>query len=130
MRRVEPQPLAVTADKGRGQIRRLICARPISTIGGASSLWHGGVRSGACRHPFRRNISKEQHAGWALSTLQLATLIRNCMCGLCRYYVSWRNVALNGVPLPDEAMARLHLYAIPRSGRLTLDYVSYQVRGV
>jgi hypothetical protein len=48
----------------------------------------------------------------------------------CRYYVSWRNVALNGVPLPDEAMARLQLYAIPSSGRLTLDYVSYQVRGV
>lgn len=27
-------------------------------------------------------------------------------------------------------MARLHLYAIPSSGRLTLDYVSYQVCGV
>lgn len=52
------------------------------------------------------------------------------MCDLCRYYVSWRNVTLNGVPLPDEAMGRLHLYAIPSSGRLTLDYVSYQVSAV
>lgn len=47
---------------------------------------------------------------------------------LCRYYVSWRNVSLNGDLLPDEAMARLQLYAIPCIGRLKLDYVSYQVR--
>lgn len=36
-------------------------------------------------------------------------------------------MSLNGDPLPDEAMARLQLYAIPCIGRLKLDYVSYQV---
>jgi hypothetical protein len=47
---------------------------------------------------------------------------------VCRYYVSWRNASLNGTPLSDDALARLQLYAIPSSGRLRLDYVSYQVR--
>lgn len=42
--------------------------------------------------------------------------------------MSWRNASLNDVPLPDGALARLQLYAIPSSGRLKLDYVSYQVR--
>jgi hypothetical protein len=47
---------------------------------------------------------------------------------VCRYYVSWRNASLNGTPLSEDALARLQLYAIPSSGRLTLDYVSYQAR--
>lgn len=50
------------------------------------------------------------------------------MLCVCRYYVSWRNASLNGIPLSDDALARLQLYAIPNSGRLQLDYVSYQVR--
>jgi hypothetical protein len=47
---------------------------------------------------------------------------------LHRYYVSWRNAALNGCRLSDDALAHLQLYDIPSSGRLKLDYVSYQVR--
>lgn len=46
---------------------------------------------------------------------------------LCRYYLSWRNASLNGKPLSEDALAHLQLYAIPSSGTLKLDYVSYQV---
>lgn len=52
-----------------------------------------------------------------------------CACAaicVCRYYLSWRNASLNGTPLSDDAMAHLQMYAIPSSGRLKLDYVSYQ----
>jgi len=46
---------------------------------------------------------------------------------LCRYYLSWRNASLNGKPLSKDALAHLQLFAIPSSGTLKLDYVSYQV---
>lgn len=44
-----------------------------------------------------------------------------------RYYLSWRNARLNNAPLSEEALAHLQLYGMPSSGRLQLDYVSYQV---
>jgi len=45
----------------------------------------------------------------------------------CRYYLSWRNASLNGVAFKDAALAQLQAYAVPPSGSLKLDYVSYQV---
>jgi hypothetical protein len=49
---------------------------------------------------------------------------------LCRYYLSWRNSCLNGVGLRDAAVAQLQSYAVPPSGSLKLDYVSYQVNAL
>lgn len=51
-----------------------------------------------------------------------------CLCA-CRYYLSWRNACLNGVGLRDAAVAQLQGYAVPPTGSLKLDYVSYQVKG-
>eukprot|EP00879_Flechtneria_rotunda_P031964 GHRR01035097.1.p1 GENE.GHRR01035097.1~~GHRR01035097.1.p1 ORF type:complete len:137 (-),score=19.79 GHRR01035097.1:149-559(-) len=46
-----------------------------------------------------------------------------------RYYQSWRNATLNGVSLRDSAILQLQQYAMPPTGSLKLDYVSYQVHG-
>jgi hypothetical protein len=46
---------------------------------------------------------------------------------MVRYYLSWRNSCLNGVGLRDAAVGQLQSYAVPPSGSLKLDYVSYQV---
>lgn len=45
----------------------------------------------------------------------------------CRYYLSWRNASFNGAQLSEGALAQLQAYAMPTSGSLRLDYVSYQV---
>lgn len=45
-----------------------------------------------------------------------------------RYFVSWRNVQLNGKPLKGDTLYKLQAYAMPKLGTLKLDYVSYQVR--
>lgn len=39
----------------------------------------------------------------------------------------WRNAALDGALLRDDAVAALQQYALPSRGMLRLDYVSYQV---
>jgi hypothetical protein len=40
----------------------------------------------------------------------------------------WRNVAVNGMAIPPEALPDLSRVTLPRSGVVTLDYVSYRVR--
>jgi hypothetical protein len=45
----------------------------------------------------------------------------------CSHYLPWRNATLNGAQLSEEGLRSLQLYAIPASGTLKLDYVSYQV---
>ncbi len=45
-----------------------------------------------------------------------------------KYYLSWRNASLGGVPLSREGLTRMRDWAVPTLGTLKFDYVCYEVR--
>ncbi len=46
-----------------------------------------------------------------------------------KFYLSWRNATLGGVPLLKEGLgARMREWTLPREGTLKFDFVSYKVR--
>ena len=48
-------------------------------------------------------------------------------CKGCKYFLNWRNAAINGTRLSIEGIQKLRDYTIPTSGALRLDYVTYRV---
>ena len=48
-------------------------------------------------------------------------------CKGCKYFINWRNAAINGTRLSIEGIQKLRDYTIPTSGALRLDYVTYRV---
>lgn len=71
------------------------------------------------------NLSLPLHRTLALR-LQLAALQESAWQSN-KYFLNWRNATYNGGVLKEEALTKLQLYALPESGLLSLDYVSYQV---
>ena len=63
---------------------------------------------------------------WLSFPGQAASVLENSGKG-CKYFINWRNAAINGTRLSIEGVQRLRDYTIPTSGALRLDYVTYRV---
>ncbi|KAG2448830.1 hypothetical protein HYH02_006181, partial [Chlamydomonas schloesseri] len=70
------------------------------------------------------NLSRQVDRFVALR-LQLASALEASWLGN-KYYINWLNASLNGQPLDAAGLTRIRDFALPGTGVLRLDYVSYR----
>lgn len=85
----------------------------------------GAVDRGNLTGRYALDLARPPDRAFA-TRLQLAALQEGAWRGN-RHFTSWRGAALDGRALRGDALPRLQAFAVPQSGALRLDFVSYRV---